>query len=93
MKILKKKITEEEAISVFIKLVGKNVQQFWDAICTDLKEIYENKFIIENEQIAILDFFWAKVALENQALKNLFPIEQAERIHKSLLYYISDEQE
>ena len=93
MKIFKKKITEEEAVSAFIRIVGKNAHHVRNTACTNLKDIFKDKFTIENKSEVILDFLWAMFALENQVLKNLFPKEQAESIHQLELFCLSDDPE
>lgn len=82
MSLFKKKITEQEAASSFALHIVKETQDEWPAIYKKLKDSFKEKFIIEDEKRAALDLALAVIALDLQAVKNLFPKDQAERIEK-----------
>ena len=83
MSFFKKKLTEQEAASLFVLYLVKDAQEAWPTIKKSLEESFEGKFIVEKEDmIASFDLALAAIAQDLQALKNLFPKDQAERIEK-----------
>lgn len=85
MSFFKKKLTEQEAASFFITHIIKEAESAWPIIYKQLKETFKEKFVIENEKKASFDLTLAAIAQDLQALKNLFPKDQAERIEKLVL--------
>jgi hypothetical protein len=92
MFLFKKKITEEEAASQFVLYIVKEAQNNWPAIHQKMKENFGDKFILEDENTAAFDLALAAIAQDLQAVKNLFPKEQAERIEKWILKCIDTEE-
>lgn len=89
MALFKKKITEEEASRQFVLAKVQEGKKFWTMTYSTLKDQFGEKAIIQNEDMGVLDLFLAKIALHIQSLKNLFPSEQASRIHKYMLKYVN----
>lgn len=82
MSLFKKKLTEQEAASHFILNIMKEAQSAWPEIYKSLKDSFKEKFVVEDEKMAAFDLALAAIAQDLQAVKNLFPKDQAERIEK-----------
>lgn len=82
MPLFKKKLTEQEAALHFIGSIMSEASSAWPTICEELKDIFQEEFVLEREKMANLDLSLAAIALDLQAIKNLFPNIQAERIEK-----------
>lgn len=80
-----KKLTEQEAVSYFILSVIKEAQDKWPTIHKALIDSFKDKFVVEDEKRAPFDLALAAIAQDLQAVQNLFPKDQAERIEKSVL--------
>jgi hypothetical protein len=78
----KKKLTEQEAAAQFVLYIIKETQTAWPTIYKHLKDWFKEKFIVEDETVAAFDLALAAIAQDLQAVKNLFPKEQAKRIEK-----------
>lgn len=91
MSLFKKKITEQEAASHFVLYIIKEAQDAWPVIHKSLTDSFKEKFVIEDEKMADFDLALAAIAQDLQAVKNLFPKEQAERIEKWVLKCIDTE--
>lgn len=85
MSLFKKKLTEQEAASHFVLYIIKEAQDAWPTIHKNLKDSFKEKFIVEDEKMAAFDLALAAIAQDLQAVKNLFPKDQAERIEKWVL--------
>lgn len=92
MSLFKKKLTEQEAASHFVLYIIKEAQDTWPAIHKSLKESFKDKFVVEDEKMAAFDLALAAIAQDLQAVKNLFPKDQAERIEKWVLKCIDTEE-
>ena len=80
---VKKTITEQEAASLFILYLTKEAQDGWPTIKRSLEDSFKERFIVkEEDMVASYDLALAAIAQDLQALKNLFPEDQAERIEK-----------
>ena len=91
MSLVKKKLTEQEAASQFVLYIMKEAQNVWPTIYKNLKDSFKEKFVVEDEKMAAFDLALAAIAQDLQAVKNLFPKDQAERIGKWVLKYIDTE--
>jgi len=91
MSLFKKKLTEQEAASHFVLYIIKEAQDVWPTIYKNLKDSFKEKFVVEDEKIAAFDLALAAIAQDLQAVKNLFPKDQAERIEKWVLKCIDTE--
>ncbi|MBL7960715.1 hypothetical protein JNL27_10810 [bacterium] len=91
MSLFKNKLTEQEATADIIYDITKQSQSSWPSIHNHFKHIYHDRFVIVNEQMAIFDLTLACIAQEMQAVKNLFPKEQAARIEKWIFECINTE--
>lgn len=87
-----KKLTEQEAALQFVLHITKEAQDAWPTIYKNLKDFFKEKFVIEDETMAVFDLMLAAIAQDLQAVKNLFPAEQAERIEKWVLELIDTEE-
>ncbi|OHA35350.1 MAG: hypothetical protein A3H73_03420 [Candidatus Taylorbacteria bacterium RIFCSPLOWO2_02_FULL_50_120] len=81
----KEKVTEEEAASHFVLYIIKEAQDAWPTIHKNLKDCFKDEFVVEDEKMAAFDLALAATAQDLQAVKNLFPKDQAERIEKWVL--------
>jgi len=91
MSLFKKKLTEQEAASHFVLYITKEAQGAWPAIYKSLQDSFKDKFVVEDETMAAFDLTLAAIAQDLQAVKNLFPKDQAERIEKWVLKCIDTE--
>jgi len=91
MSLFKKKLTEQEAASHFVLYIIKEARDAWPTVHKNLKDSFKEKFIIEDEKMAAFDLALAAIAQDLQAVKNLFPKDQAERIEKWVLKCIDTE--
>lgn len=82
MPLFKKKLTEQEAALHFIGSIMIEAPSAWKAIYEDLKNTFPDQFILEREKRANFDLSLAAIALDLQAVRNLFPVIQTERIEK-----------
>lgn len=60
----------------------------WPTIYKSLKKSFKKKFVVKNETMAAFDLALAAIVQDLQAVKNLFPTEQAERIEEWVLEFI-----
>ena len=91
MALFKKKLTEQEAASHFVLYITKEAQSAWPTIYKSLQDSFKDKFVVEDEIMAAFDLALAAIAQDLQAVKNLFPKDQAERIEKWVLKCIDTE--
>ena len=91
MSLFKKKLTEQEAASHFVLYIIKEAQDAWPTIHKSLVDSFKEKFVVEDEKMAAFDLALAAIAQDLQAVKNLFPKDQAERIEKWVLKCIDTE--
>lgn len=87
MPLFKKKITEQEAVSHFIRSIMNEASSAWPTICEELKDTFQEQFVLKDEKMANLDLSLAAISLDLQAIKNIFPNMQAERIEKWVCEY------
>ena len=88
---LKKNLTEQEAACYCVAYIIKEVQNAWPTIREDLKDYLGQKFVVQDEEKAAFDLALAAIALDLQAVGNLFPKDRAERIEKWVLKCIDTE--
>ena len=55
MPLFKKKITEQEAASHFIRSIMNEASSAWPSILEELKDTFQEQFVLEDEKIANLD--------------------------------------
>ena len=87
MPLFKRKITEQEAASHFIRSIMDEASSAWPSILEELKDTFQEQFILEDEKMANLDLSLAAISLDLQAIKNLFTNAQAERTEKWVYEY------
>ncbi len=87
----KKKLTELDAATLFVLYITKEVEKEWPTIYKSLKDTFKENFVVEDESMATFDLVLAAIAQDLQAVKNLFPFEQAERIENWVLRLIANE--
>ena len=85
---VKKNHTEQEAAAIFVGSSFRNTQHAWPTVYNSLKEFREEKFVVADESRAAFDLGLAAIALDLQAVKNLFPVEQADRIENWVLTWV-----
>jgi hypothetical protein len=85
----KKKLSEMEAACQFVLMVMKGVQHHWPEIANELKGMFQAEPSILDDRYAIFEFSLAVVATQIQALPNLLPLDQANRIREYVLKCIS----
>jgi hypothetical protein len=78
-------ITESAAAGQFGRLVLTSVQDSWPKISKVLIDSHREKFVFINGVGAKLDFAFAVIALELEAVSNLFSAEQKGRIYSWVL--------
>lgn len=88
MSLFKKEITESEAAAYVVGAILKEAQDVWPRLYSALQNIDKDKFVVEDETMASFDLALAIIAQEQQAVYNLFPKDQAERIDKWVLHCI-----
>jgi hypothetical protein len=81
-------LTEQEAAAVLVGSSLRNTQHAWPTVYNSLKEVREEKFAVADESSAAFDLGLAAIALDLQAVKNLFPVEQAGRIENWVLTWV-----
>ncbi|MDO8570568.1 MAG: hypothetical protein Q7R97_03205 [Candidatus Daviesbacteria bacterium] len=87
----KKQITEQEVATLFILYLTKEAQDIWPSIKKSLEDTFKERFIVtEEDMVASYDLALAAIAQDLQALKNLFPKDQAKRIEKWVLKSLAD---
>ncbi len=91
MSLFKKKLTEQEAAAQFVLYIVKEAQAAWPTIYKNLKDTFKEEFVVEDETMAAFDLALAAIAQDLQAVKNLFPKDQAERIEKWIYQCINTE--
>ena len=73
-------ITELKAAAQSNEQVLRRAQAEWPAIYQRFRVTLGDRFRVGNEQMAPFDLALAAIALDLQAIKNLFPADQAKRI-------------
>ena len=85
----KKKLSEIESAGQFVLMVTRNSQQYWPTFAKDLNSISQAENPIPDNQQAAFEFVLAVIAIQIQALPNLFPSDQASRIRECVMRCIS----
>jgi hypothetical protein len=89
MTLISKKLPEVEAVGQFVMMVMKGVQHQWPEIAAELTKMLRLKDPISDEHHAGLEFALAVIATQIQALPNLLPANQANRIREYIMKCIS----
>lgn len=84
-------LTEQEAASYFVLSMTKEVQDGWPNFYSMLKDFFKDNFELENEEMAVYDLVLASIAMDLQAVNNLFPKDQAGRIETWIMKCIDIE--
>ena len=85
---LKKKITEQEIATSFVLFSFRGARDHWPKVKKNIQKSFE-KISFEDERKAQLDLALAIIAQEMQAVENLFPEKQAERINRWVIQIIN----
>jgi hypothetical protein len=80
--LARQQITELQAVAQTKIWTFEAARQQWSATYSEFREAWGPHFLVSDEREAVFDFGLAAIALDMQALLNLFPREQAERITK-----------
>jgi hypothetical protein len=83
----KKQLSEPEVANEFVLMIWRDIQQKWPQIIEDLRWLSVD--VSPKDQSAVYEFTLAVVAVQIQALPNLFPIAQAARLREYILQCIS----
>lgn len=75
------KLSEQEVAQAFVHHFVTEAQRVWPTMYADLRGIAP-KLEVSREDVAAFDLALAEIALGLQGVKNLFPKEQAARIHQ-----------
>lgn len=76
----KPKLSEMRAADRVMETVLRRATAEWPRIYGQFKETFGDRFRVDGDQAAILDLSLAALALDAQALPNLFPTELAKRL-------------
>lgn len=89
----RKTLTELEAASCFVRFILEASGRAWPNTYETLSRwqaAIGRKFVVQDERMASLDFSLAAIALNLQAVRNLFPPEQAKRIEERVFVDVND---
>ena len=89
MFLFKKKLPEHDAAGAFVLSVLKAARDGWPAAYETFREVGGNQFVVQNKQMAPFDLALVAIAMDLQAVNNLFPKDQSERIEKWVFKYLS----
>ena len=84
-----KEVTEFEAASQFVMTILKDSKKKWPSIAQELNQLLRPKKKFSRKQSAAMEFSFAVIALQIQALPNLLEQGQAKRILEYILKIIS----
>lgn len=85
----KKRLSELEAAGQFVIAITKGVQEQWPSVAAELNEIFQSDNSIPKDEYAGFEFALAVLSTQIQALNNLLPKDQADRIREYILQCIS----
>lgn len=85
MGLFKKKVTELDASLAFTQHIMNTAYAQWSDIYAGLQEAHGGKFIVNDETFAPFDLCLAEIALQMEALQNLYPQDQADRLRRHVL--------
>jgi hypothetical protein len=85
----KKKLSEIQSAGQFVLMVTKGVQHNWPEIAKELNILLEAEDTISDDKFAGFEFTLAVIAIQLQALPNLLPSDQANRIREYVIQCIS----
>ena len=80
MGLFKIEITEQEAALHFVRAQIEQARETWPIIYQNIKNHHGEDFKIKDEESALFDLALAAIALDLQAVKNIFQEERASRI-------------
>jgi hypothetical protein len=80
MERFKEKKTEREVSGEFVMGMLQSAQAVWPDVYAAFREVHGERFIVENHVMASFDMGLAAIAMQQQAVPNLFQAEQAKRI-------------
>jgi hypothetical protein len=75
-------LIEQKAVAQFVIEILEKSRLSWPSIYKNLNDTFKDKFVVKDETMAIYNLALAVIAQELQAVKNLFPEDQADRIKK-----------
>jgi len=85
----KDKLKESDAAKGFVSYIAEHFQNDWKETANKLKTIFPSGDLIFNDGRTPTEFFFAVVAVQTQALHNLLPTDQANRIREYIIEGIS----
>ncbi len=85
---VREELPEITAAVSFVLASIKRAQEIWPRLVSDVKGICGER--LPGDDSAILEFSLAVMAVEMEALPNLLPVDQADRIREYVVQYVSD---
>lgn len=85
----KEKLSEVEVAGQFVISIVKPIQQEWPKVAAELTRLLQLNQPISADRYAAFEFTLAVIALQIQALPNLLPPAQADRIREHVMRCIS----
>jgi hypothetical protein len=85
----KEKIPEKEAAKGFVRHIAQHFQKHWSDTIKDLVTEFPNENSAFNNENTPIEFFFAVIAVQIQALPNLLNNDQAMRIREYIMEGIS----
>lgn len=89
MQIFRKKLTEKQAACHFVTDMLIDAREQWPTIYTTLKS-YDANLIVEDEAACDIHLALAAIALDMQAVNNLFSPEQSKRLVGFVFRYLDE---
>lgn len=77
---MREQITEQQAAEKITFYVMEQMETAWPELYDSLKNLYGQKFVVENEPMAISDLSLVLISLVIQSLRNKLPKEKSGRI-------------
>lgn len=82
----KQKIKEIEAATEVVQFTIRVADKEWPSISKSLQDMFKEKFVIENESTASLDFLLALISIGLQSTKNIFTKDRAQRLSEYVTF-------
>ncbi|MDD5750934.1 MAG: hypothetical protein PHS73_00245 [Candidatus Peribacteraceae bacterium] len=93
LNLFKKKISERTAVASTIPAYFSSIEKHWPALKKKLLEqsvaTGKDQLVFQVPSMAPIDLVLALIALDLQALPNIFPSDQAKRIHNLVLTFMA----
>lgn len=84
---VKKRITEQEAAALYVRVVIARAEKMWPTVYMALQVMPDVEFRVDDERKAALDLALAVMGQDLVGVRFFFPNEQAERITAWILHH------